>query len=60
MYYRDLALFLLSCDYEIAPHGYIIFRRDRNSCGGGVLIAVSDRFPSRLILANELIEMVVA
>ena len=46
-------------DYEIAPHGYNIFRQDRNSCGGGVLIAVSDRFPSRLILASDLIEMVV-
>ena len=46
-------------DCEIASHGYNIFHQDRNSCGGGVLIAVSDRFPSRLILASDLIEMVV-
>ena len=46
-------------NYEIAPHSYTFFRRDRNSRGGGVLIAVSVRFPSRLILASDLIEMVV-
>ena len=46
-------------DYEIAPHSYNIFCRDRNSRGGGVLIAVSVCFPSRLILASDLIEMVV-
>lgn len=45
-------------DCEIAPHGYNVFRRDRNSHGGGVLIAVSEKFPSRLLLASNLSEMV--
>ena len=33
-------------DSEILPHGYTIYRRDRESCGGGVMLAVSHNFPS--------------
>ena len=40
----------LSSDYwdnEILPKGYTTFRKDRNSCGGGVLLAVSSDIPSK-------------
>jgi len=39
----------LSSDYwdnEILPKGYTIFRKDRNSHGGGILLAVSNDIPS--------------
>ena len=32
-------------DGEVFPQNYCLFRRDRNRHGGGVLIAVSDKFP---------------
>ena len=42
----------LSPDYwdnEILPTGYTIYRRDRNSCGSGVLLAVRNRILSKLL-----------
>lgn len=36
---------ILSCDYKL-------YRRDRTSRGGGVLIAVSNRISSRLLCAS--------
>ena len=38
---------------EIFPQNYCLFRRDRNRHGGGVLIAVSDKFPVVRLLHFE-------
>ena len=44
---------------ELCPHAFDLYRHDRDMCGGGVLIAVSQKLPSRLILASHLVEMLV-
>ena len=36
-------------DNEILPSGYSIFRMNRGSRGGGILIAVADSIPTKLI-----------
>ena len=36
-------------DNEILPTGYTIFRKDRPSRGGGVLLAVNNTIPCQLI-----------
>lgn len=46
-------------DTEIAPHNYSIFRRDRDSRGGGVLIAISNDIPSRIVLSCPKTELIV-
>ena len=42
---------------EILPTNYTLFRNDRHSRGGGVLIAVSNDVPSRLITCHTDIEL---
>ena len=36
-------------DTEILPSGYSIYRKDRGSCGGGILVAVADSIPTKLV-----------
>ena len=38
--------------------GYSIYRRDRESHGGGVLLAVSDSIPSKFLLKSSTIELI--
>ncbi|XP_019854575.1 PREDICTED: uncharacterized protein LOC109583601 [Amphimedon queenslandica] len=45
-------------DKEILPYGYTIFRHDRDSRGGGVMIAVADSIQSNLIQLDYDIEMI--
>ena len=45
-------------DFEILPTGYTIFRNDRGSRGGGVLIAVSNTVPSRKLCAPSDAELI--
>ena len=44
---------------EIVPSNYEIYRRDRHSTGGGVLIAISNDLPSRLVYTADDIELIV-
>ena len=46
-------------DSEILPSGFSIYRRDRGSTGGGVLLAISSAIPSCLLLSAPDIELVV-
>ena len=46
------------CDTEILPD-FTLYRRDRSSRGGGVMIAVSDRIPSRQISTSSSAEIVI-
>ena len=41
-------------DQEIFPSGYTIFRKDRSSRGGGVLVAVSDTIPASVVPSHSL------
>ena len=43
---------------EILPIGYNIFRKDRSSRGGGVMVAVRDFIPTREILIPTILEAV--
>ena len=43
---------------EIFPSGYSLYRKDRPSHGGGVLIAVNDSIPSLLISSPPDLEIV--
>ena len=45
-------------DNEILPNGYTIYRKDRCSCGGGVLIAIKDNFTSSLTTSPSDIETI--
>ena len=45
-------------DNEILPSNYTIYRNDRRSRGGGVLIAVSNSIPSKIIERYTGIEMI--
>lgn len=45
-------------DGEVLPSAYNLYRCDRRSRGGGVLIAVSDVLPSRQLALSESCEMV--
>ena len=45
-------------DSEILPHGYTIYRTDRGSRGGGVMIAVGHEFPSEQIPSPPNLEVV--
>ena len=45
-------------DNEILPSNYTIYRNDRRSRGGGVLIAVSNSIPSKIIKRYTGIEMI--
>lgn len=43
---------------ELLPTDYNIYRNDRGSRGGGVLIAVSNSTPSKLVTCHTHIEMI--
>jgi len=45
-------------DSEILPHGYTIYRADRGSRGGGVMIAVSNKLPSKQLPSPPNLEVV--
>ena len=45
-------------DNETLPSNYTIYRNDRRSRGGGVLIAVSNSIPSKIIERYTGIEMI--
>ena len=45
-------------DKEILPKGYTLYRKDRESRGGGVLIAVNDHLPSILFPSPPDLEVV--
>ena len=45
-------------DHEILPCGYSLYRKDRSSRGGGVLIAVSDLISSSLIPSPPDLEVI--
>ena len=46
-------------DNEILPSGYTIYRQDRGSRGGGVMVAVSDSIPSAQVLVHTQCELVI-
>ena len=48
-------------DREILPHGCRIFRKDRRSRGGGVLLAVTEHIPSTLdlLLCIDTVELII-
>lgn len=45
-------------DNEILPSGYCIYRKDRKSRGGGVMITVKDNIPSVLVASPSELEVV--
>ena len=45
-------------DLEIFPHGYLLYRKDRGSRGGGVMLAVSNKLPSRQVPSPHNLEIV--
>ena len=46
-------------DNEILPTGYNIFRNDRSSRGGGVMLAVKDTITSKLIAKHNSLEAII-
>ena len=45
-------------DPEIIPSNYTIYRNDRNTRGGGVLIAISNSIPSKLYNIHNTVELI--
>ena len=45
-------------DNEILPSSFTIFRRDRGSRGGGVMLAIKDNIPSKLLMSQPELEAV--
>ena len=45
-------------DLEILPHGYSLYRKDRGSRGGGIMLAVSNKLPSRQVPSPHNLEIV--
>ena len=45
-------------DLEILPQGYSLYRKDRGSCGGGVMLAISNTLPSKRALSPPDLEVV--
>ena len=43
---------------EIIPKNYSIYRKDRKSRGGGVLVAISDSISSNLIPSPNTVELI--
>jgi len=43
---------------EILPQAHSVYRKDRCSCGGGVMIAISNNLPSRQIMSPDNLELV--
>jgi len=66
IYASDLQIICLSetwlsegiTDHEILPQAYTIYRKDRGTRGGGVLLAISSNLPSRQIPSPENLEVV--
>lgn len=44
---------------ELLPPGFLVYRRDRGSRGGGVLVGVSDTVKSCLFACNDFVELIV-
>ncbi len=45
-------------DKEILPYGYSIFRNDRPSRGGGVLVAIKNSLSSRIVPSPSHLELI--
>ena len=45
-------------DNEVTPPGYLIYRNDRSSRGGGVAVVLSIQIPSRLIQNHQIVELI--
>ena len=45
-------------DNEIIPSGYLLYCSDRHSRGGGAMIFISSKIPSRLIQSYSSIDIV--
>ena len=45
-------------DPEIIPYNYTMYRNDRNTRGGGVLIAISNSIPSKLYNISNTVELI--
>ena len=42
---------------EILPTNYTVYRRDRGSRSGGILVAVSERIPSKSVYISSSVEL---
>ncbi len=49
---------VMTSDHEILPQDYFIYRNDRNSRGGGVLLAIHNSLPSRSINSPPDLEVI--
>ena len=66
MYTHDFCILCLTgtwlsdcvSDGEILPYGYVIYRKDRFSCGGGVLVAIKESLYSCIISSPSDLEIV--
>ena len=45
-------------DHEVFPSGFTVYRKDRNTRGGGVLIAVKNILPTKLIPSPSSLEII--
>jgi len=45
-------------DLEILPQAYSLYRKDRESRGGGVLLAINNNLPSKQIKSPDNLEVV--
>ena len=45
-------------DGEILPNGFVLYRKDRTKCGGGVFIAVKSCVPSSLVPSPPDLEVI--
>jgi len=45
-------------DNEVVPSDYVLFRKDRPSRGGGVLLAIKNDIPCQLVASPNNIEIV--
>ena len=65
IYSKSISLFCITetwlheniLDNEIIPPGYKIYRRDRKSRGGGILIAIDESIISRIVTSHPTIEL---
>ena len=44
-------------DNEILPSGFNLYRKDRTTRGGGVMLAVSNNFFSKLVFSPDNLEL---
>ena len=47
----------LIMDNEILPSGFNLYRKDRTTRGGGVMLAVSSKFFSKLVFSPDNLEL---